>query len=66
MFVITTLLICLFGQLPDNRELGEGNQPVDANRNLIFVFVISSAFTDSRFPEYSSVPSVVVLFPVYH
>ena len=32
MIVITTLLICLVGQLPDNRELGEGNQPVDVEK----------------------------------
>ena len=41
MIVITTLLLSLIGQLPDNRELGEGNQTVDANRILIFAFGIS-------------------------
>lgn len=34
------------------------------NRNLNFALVISSAFTDLRFPLYSSVTSVVDLLPV--
>lgn len=32
MFAVTTLFLTLIGQLPDNRELGEGNQPVDVKQ----------------------------------
>ena len=32
MSIFTALLLCLIGQLPDNRELGEGNQSVDVNQ----------------------------------
>ena len=32
MLFIAKLFCCCLGQLPDNRQLGEGNQPVDVTQ----------------------------------